>query len=159
LSLQLSLRQVKIAFFDLLLPLRCIGCGREGDLICHSCRQSLPRLKFPLCQRCGVTVREGNLCHSCVNHPPTIDGIRSVFLFQGIIRQAVLQLKYRHIKELAVPLSELIAEFLSFYPLKGEVLLPVPCIPNASGSVAIIRQLCWQRNWVNSLDCLSRTIF
>jgi len=129
LSPQLSLRQVKTAFLDLLLPLRCLGCGREGDLICLSCRQSLPRVKFPLCQRCGATVSEGNLCHSCLNYPLTIDGIRSVFLFQGTVRQAILQLKYRHLRALAFPLSQLLAEFLSSYPLKGEVLIPVPLYP------------------------------
>ena len=128
-SPQLSLRQVKTAFLDLLLPLRCLSCGREGYLIRPSCRLSLPRIKFPLCQRCGATVSEGNLCHSCLNYPLAIDGIRSAFLFQGIVRQAVLQFKYRHLKALAVQLSELIAEFLSSYPLKGEVLIPVPLYP------------------------------
>ena len=126
---QLTLRQVKTVLLDLLLPLHCLGCGREGDLICPSCRQSLPRIRLPLCQRCGATVREGNLCHSCLNYPLTVDGIRSVFLFQGTVRQAILQLKYRHLKALAVPLSQLLAEFLSSYPLKGEVLIPVPLYP------------------------------
>lgn len=128
-SPQLSLRQVKTAFLDLLLPLRCLGCGREGDLICPSCRQSLPRVKFPICQRCGATASEGNLCHSCLNYPLTIDGIRSVFLFQGTVRQAILQLKYRHLKAIVAPLSQLLSEFLSSYPLKGEVLVPVPLYP------------------------------
>jgi len=129
LSPQLSLRQVKTAFLDLLLPLRCLGCGREGDLICPSCRQSLPRMRLPLCQRCGATVSEGNLCHSCINHPLTIDGIRSIFLFQGTVRQAILQLKYKHLKALAVPLGQLLAEYLGSHPLKGEVLIPVPLYP------------------------------
>jgi len=126
---QLSLRQVKTAFLDLLLPLRCLGCGREGDLICPSCRQSLPRIRLPLCQRCGATVREGNLCLACINHPLTIDGIRSALLFQGTVRQAVLQLKYKHLKALAAPLSQLLAEYLGSHPLKGETIIPVPLYP------------------------------
>jgi len=129
LSPQLSLRQVKTAFLDLLLPLRCLGCGREGDLICPSCRQSLPRIRLPLCQRCGATAGEGNLCRLCINHPLTIDGIRSVFLFQGTVRQAILQLKYKHLKALATPLGELLNEYLSSHPLKGEALVPVPLHP------------------------------
>jgi len=129
LSPQLSLRQVKTAFLDLLLPLRCLGCGREGDLICPSCRQSLPRMRLPLCQRCAATVSEGNLCHSCINHPLTIDGIRSIFIFQGAVRQAILQLKYKHLKTVAAPLSQLLAEFLRSHPLKGEVLVSVPLYP------------------------------
>ncbi len=128
-SPQLSLRQVKTAFLDLLLPLRCLGCGREGDLICPSCRQSLPGIRLPLCQRCGATVSEGNLCHSCVNYSLTIDGIRSLFLFQGTARQAILQLKYRHLKAIAAPLGQLLAEYLGSHPLKGEVIIPVPLHP------------------------------
>jgi ComF family protein len=129
LSPQLSLRQVKTAFLDLLLPLRCLGCGREGDLICPSCRQSLPRMRLPLCQRCGATVSEGNLCRNCINHPLTIDGIRSVFLFQGTVRQAILQLKYKHLKALAAPLSQLLLEYLDSHPVKGEAIISVPLYP------------------------------
>jgi ComF family protein len=129
LSPQISLRQVKTAFLDLLLPLKCLGCGREGDLICPSCRQSLPMMRLPLCQRCGATSNEGNLCHSCVNYPLTIDGIRSAFIFQGAVRQAILQLKYRHLKAAAAPLSQLLAEYLGSHPLKGEVIIPVPLHP------------------------------
>jgi ComF family protein len=129
LSPQLSLRQVKTAFLDLLLPLKCLGCGREGDLICPSCRQSLPRIRLPLCQRCGATVSEGTVCPMCVNHPLIIDGIRSLFLFQGTVRQAILQLKYRHLKTIATPLGQLLAEYLSSHPLRGEAIIPVPLHP------------------------------
>ncbi len=118
-----------MAFLDLLLPLKCLGCGREGDLICPSCRQSLPGMQLPLCQRCGATSSEGNLCHNCINYPLTIDGIRSAFTFQGTMRQAILQLKYKHLKTVAAPLGQLLAEHLGSHPLKGEVLVPVPLHP------------------------------
>jgi ComF family protein len=52
-----------------------------------------------------------------------------VFLFQGTVRQAILQFKYRHLKSVAMPLSQLLAEYLSSYPLRGEVLIPVPLYP------------------------------
>jgi ComF family protein len=64
-----------------------------------------------------------------VNYPLTIDGIRSIFIFQGTVRQAILQLKYKHLKALAAPLSQLLAEYLGSHPLKGEVLIPVPLYP------------------------------
>jgi ComF family protein len=65
----------------------------------------------------------------CINHPLTIDGIRSVFLYQGTVRQAILQLKYKHLKTVAAPLAGLLLEFLSSHPMKGEVLMPVPLHP------------------------------
>ncbi|HUV52195.1 MAG TPA: ComF family protein [Dehalococcoidia bacterium] len=128
-SPQLSLQKVKTALLDILLPLRCVGCGKEGSLICPSCSDSLPRVKLPLCQRCGTTVNEGNLCSACLSHPLAINGIRSAFLFQGVARQAILQFKYRQLKALAAPLAQLLAEYLHSHPMIGEVLVPVPLHP------------------------------
>lgn len=128
-SPQLSLQRLKTAILDILLPLQCVGCGREGNLLCRSCSESLPRVRLPLCQRCGATVNEGNLCPTCLNHPLAIDRIRSAFLFQGVVRQAILQFKYRHLKTMAAPLAQLLAEYLHSHPMMGEVLVPVPLHP------------------------------
>jgi ComF family protein len=125
----LLVQRFKTAFLDFLLPLRCLGCGKEGSLICPSCCETLPRVKLPLCQRCGDTVSEGILCRNCINYPLTIDGIRSVFLFQGTVRQAILQLKYKHLKAVSAPLAQLLVEFLHSRPMKGEVIVPVPLHP------------------------------
>ncbi len=128
-SSSLSLRQLKTSLLDLLFPLRCLDCGSEGSLLCETCRQKLPRIKQPFCQRCGTPLSGGKLCPACVSHPLTMDGIRSVLLFGGTVRQAVHQFKYKHITAMAAPLGQLGAEFLRTYPLPGEVLMPVPLHP------------------------------
>jgi len=128
-SSRLSLRQIKTSVLDLLFPLHCIGCGSEGALLCVECCRTLPRIKQPFCQGCGTPLREGNLCPSCISHPLSIDGIRSVFLFTGVVRQAVHEFKYRHIKAMAAPLGSLLADFLRTYPLPGDILVPVPLHP------------------------------
>lgn len=125
----LLLQRFKTAFLDLLLPLRCLGCGKEGSLLCAPCCEILPRVKLPLCKRCGTMTNEGILCRSCINYPLTIDGIRSAFLFQGTVRQAILQLKYKHLKAVATPLAQLLSEFLYSHPMTGEVIVPVPLHP------------------------------
>jgi ComF family protein len=129
LSPQLFLQRLKTAILDILLPLQCVGCGREGNLLCPSCSESLPRVRLPLCQRCGAAVNEGNLCPSCLSYPLSIDRIRSPFMFQGVIRQAILQFKYRHLKTMAAPLAQLLAEYLHSHPMMGELLVPVPLHP------------------------------
>ncbi len=123
---RLSLYRLKAAFLDLLFPLRCLGCRREGSLICPSCCQSLPRIKQPFCQGCGTPLTEGNLCPTCISHPLAIAGIRSVFLFGGTVRLAIHQFKYRYLKAMAAPLAQLLADYWRSYPLPGEVLVPVP---------------------------------
>ena len=100
---------------------RCLGCGRDGSLLCPDCCQSLPRIKQPYCQRCGTPLTGGNLCPACISYPPSIEGIRSVFLFGGTVRQAIHQFKYRNIKAMAAPLGQLLTDYLHTYPLPGDV--------------------------------------
>ena len=69
------------------------------------------------------------LCSSCVNWNSEIDGIRSPFRFEGVIRQAVHQLKYRNLRALAAPLAGLMMDDLVAHPIPGEVLVPVPLHP------------------------------
>ena len=121
-----SLAQLKTAFLDLLFPLQCLGCGKEGTLLCPSCRDSLPRVRVPYCRACGAPVREGIVCPTCAGYPLAIDGIRSVLLFEGTVRQAIHQLKYRRLKAMAVPLGQLMADFLHAHPLPHDILIPVP---------------------------------
>ncbi|MFC2021695.1 ComF family protein [Chloroflexota bacterium] len=111
---------------NLLFPQWCIGCGKEGGFICSSCRSSLPRVMPPLCPKCGRPQPNGILCPSCVSWQAEIDGIRSPFRFDGIIRQAIHQLKYRNLRALAAPLAQLLNDYLITNPVSGEVLVPVP---------------------------------
>jgi len=103
-----------------------VGCGKEGDFICRSCRRWLPRIMPPLCPRCGKPQPSGILCPGCVSWQAEIDGIRSPFRFDGVIRQAIHQLKYRNLRALAVTLAKLLQDYLATNPMPGEVLVPVP---------------------------------
>lgn len=111
---------------DFLFPKWCIGCSREGDFICHSCYQLLPRVKPPVCPRCGNPQSISTLCPSCVNWRAAIDGIRAPFRFEGIIRKAIHQLKYKNLRALSEPLARLLSDYYLSNPLPGEVLVPVP---------------------------------
>ncbi len=121
-----QLAKLKGVALDLLFPRWCIGCGREGDFLCQSCRQLLPRIMPPLCPRCGRPQPSGILCSSCVGWQAEIDGIRSPFRFDGVIRQSIHQLKYRNLRALAQPLVKLLQDYLVANPVPGEVLVPVP---------------------------------
>ncbi len=118
--------KLKGVALDLLFPRWCIGCGREGDFLCQSCRQLLPRIMPPLCPRCGRPQPSGILCSSCVGWQAEIDGIRSPFRFDGVMRQSIHQLKYRNLRALAQPLVKLLQDYLVTNPVPGEVLVPVP---------------------------------
>lgn len=118
--------KLKRIALDLLFPQWCVGCGREGEYICQSCQQSLPRISPPICPRCGKPQSEVVLCAACDSENPEIHGIRSPFFFDGVIRRAIHELKYRNLRSLAVPLAELLYEYILENPVPGEILVPVP---------------------------------
>jgi len=124
-----QLVKLKGIALDLLFPQYCVGCGKEGGFLCSSCRQSLPEITPPLCPRCGRPQSSGILCPSCVAWQAKIDGIRSPFRFDGVMRQAIHQLKYRNLRALVIPLAKLLHDYLIAYPLSAEVLVPVPLHP------------------------------
>jgi len=114
---------------DLLFPRWCVGCGKEGDFICPSCLKSLPRVTPPLCPKCGLPQSSDTLCASCLGWQAEIDGIRAPFRFDGVMRQAIHELKYRNLRALAGLLAQLLDDYLVDNPLPGEVLVPVPLHP------------------------------
>ncbi len=121
-----QLTKFKGAALDLLFPQKCLGCGEEGELLCRTCQKSLPKIVPPICPKCGRPQSSGISCPSCVSWQTSIDGIRSPFKFEGVMRQAVHQLKYKNLRSLAKPLALLLKDYLLQNPLPGQVLVPVP---------------------------------
>jgi len=80
----------------------------------------------PFCPRCGRPQASGIVCPSCWQRPTEIDGIRSPFRFDEVIRKAVHELKYRNLKAISPCLAELLADYLKENPLPGDALVAVP---------------------------------
>jgi len=66
------------------------------------------------------------MCRRCQSQEWDIDGIRSVFQYEGAIRQAVIQFKYHNVKALAEPLARLMTSHLEISALNADMLIPVP---------------------------------
>jgi competence protein ComFC len=98
----------------------------------------------PFCPRCGRPQASGIVCPSCWQRPTEIDGIRSPFRFDEVIRKAIHELKYRNLKAISPCLAELLADYVKENLLPGEALVGVPLHPrrlrergyNQSGLVA-----------------------
>jgi len=114
---------------DSFFPRRCVGCGRVGGFLCPECLGRLPSLLPPFCPRCGRPQPSGIVCPGCWQRPTDIDGIRSPFRFDDVIRKAIHELKYRNLKAISPCLAELLADYLKKNPLPGEALVSVPLHP------------------------------
>jgi competence protein ComFC len=114
---------------DSFFPRRCVGCGKVGGFLCPECLEKLPRLLPPLCPHCGRSQVSGIVCPDCRRRQTEIDGIRSLFRFDEVIRKAIHQLKYRNLKAISPCLAELLADYIRSNPLPGEALVCVPLHP------------------------------
>jgi ComF family protein len=121
-----QLTAFKRVALDLLFPQKCIGCGKEGDILCLDCVESLPRIIPPVCPRCGKPQASEIVCPNCINQKYIIDGIRAPYIFKGIIREAIHEFKYKNIRCLAKPLALLLSQYISQNPISAGVIIPVP---------------------------------
>jgi ComF family protein len=118
--------QLQKIVVDLFFPPHCVGCGRGGDFLCSDCCRKLPRILPPFCDRCGKPQIGGTLCPSCWGVQAGIDGIRSIFYFDGIVRKAIHELKYYNLRALSDCIAEFLYTYLQTNKIDGDTILPVP---------------------------------
>ena len=124
-----TVRQLPGAALDLLFPLNCLvnclGCQREGRVLCASCIEALPELNPPYCAVCAQPNAPAT-CHMFLESPPAFDGVRAPYQMEGTIQDAIHSLKYRGLKAAAPELAELLARYLAEHPIPGNIIIPVP---------------------------------
>lgn len=111
---------------DLVFPPRCVGCGRPGAWLCPSCLGAVQPVPPPTCSICYESTLGGSLCSACRRDPLAIDGIRSVSLHKGALREAVHGFKYKNQRGLAGPLAGLMRGVVAEHQAPADVLVPVP---------------------------------
>ena len=126
---------------DVLLPTRCSYCNASVadskiPFFCSSCWSDFAVLAGPLCPQCGrqldspeaLTHSPDHRCRECRDHAPLFDQALSVGYFEGPLREAIHQLKYRPCRSLGRPIADWMAAHLS--PLDSiDLVLPVPLHP------------------------------
>lgn len=95
---------------DIIYPRRCLACGRFGKYFCNRCTGTIRIIGVseaicPICERPAIGGRTHPRCQTSYS----LDGLTSIFCYDGIIRQAIKSLKYRYV-------SDLTDEFISLIP-------------------------------------------
>jgi len=122
-------------FFDLLFPKICLGCQKKGYYFCPSCISKIKLIEKQICPVCQKYSPFGQTHRFCQTKW-SIDGLFSVFSYQGIIREAIHQLKFKYVTDLTEELFNIIVTSLDksdhfdlmkqYIQVKKPVLISVP---------------------------------
>lgn len=84
---------LKRLIWNLVFPINCLGCGREGEWVCAECFSQL-HLTAERCQICGQAGDDG-LCTSC-RRRTKLDGLVVLFNYrEKLVRHLIRALKYQ----------------------------------------------------------------
>jgi ComF family protein len=127
----LSYRNVLISrFLNILYPSKCPLCGNLTDgfiysPICSSCWSKIDIYKGPSCEICNLPFSSeySRVCGQCIKNPPPFSMVISYGLYDGVLAEAINQLKFYNVKRLLKPLGRLL---LNFDLPEMDGLVPVP---------------------------------
>ena len=117
---------------DVLYPPRCPLCGEAmpvGQKIHPECIGKIQRITGHRCAKCGKPTDPGErLCSDCAETPHRFNAGFGAFVYDGVIRDAILAMKFRGKKEYADMLGLLTArEAETFLRMNHtQYLVPVP---------------------------------
>lgn len=106
-----TIQQIGRWCLDVVLPITCVGCRREGVWLCPSCIAGIPR--------------EVSLV-PCSAHPESLESITAVTRYhQPLVRTLITQCKYHSLPEIGLVLAELVPlEVLEQF--QESVFVPLP---------------------------------
>ena len=94
---------------NLLLPAKCVVCASGGEQLCDGCRESLPLLRPPLCERCGApSAWPVARCRECSGRRLAFASARAAVEYDGSVRRFVAAWKERGLRRLAAEAAELV---------------------------------------------------
>jgi ComF family protein len=123
-------------FLDMLYPRNCIGCGVAAPepfhYICWDCWSDCSHVEAPFCKVCGDpvagSVDHDFTCFSCSAERPAFEGARSAARYDGVVGEALRQLKYEKGLWLAPDMAELLMRCMKaeYSDKKFDLVIPVP---------------------------------
>ncbi len=130
--------KIWLAFVNLIYPLRCVSCKKDlpfdrGRYICRDCWVEIVPVKEPFCRRCGVHLPHGGMhCFLCRKSARHFNFVRCHGVFEGSLRNAILQLKYGGKDYVSRDLGPLLAQAWERHVelRESEIVIPVPLHPS-----------------------------
>lgn len=151
-----------MGLLDLVFPKTCLGCGKEGKYICPDCASKVRPAK-PICPYCEKASIDG-FTHIKCSKKMGLDGLTAIWEYEGVVRKAILSLKYKYATEVGKELTDLfIQKLITTWPhFSNETLVPVPLFwyrENTRGfnqSIEVGREVASQMGWKFVPNLLTR---
>ena len=109
--LRRALHRFSTLFFPPVCPICLKSLWRPEDgSLCAECSSSCRPITPPFCNRCGRPFEgdEGHECQDCLMEPPPYRYMRSAYVYDGPLRQAILAFKMMREISRAAPLAGLL---------------------------------------------------
>jgi len=115
---------------DLVFPISCINCGRDGYYLCDACHDKLDKLGQQQCLVCQKPSPFGKTHPDCVTRN-TVDGaIAALNHKDPKVGSIIRTFKYNFVSSLSKPLAELIVAMIKREGLENYfghfIIIPVP---------------------------------
>ena len=99
-----------MSFVDFIFPKQCLRCGRSGRYLCAKCISKVSLAK-QICVECEKPAIDG-ITHIKCKKAWGIDGLVSVWVYEGVVRRGIVKLKYKFAFDIARELAKLASIFL-----------------------------------------------
>jgi predicted amidophosphoribosyltransferase len=97
----------------------------SGAVVCDRCRDALPRVRAPLCDRCGApTAWPVDRCRECAGRRVPFASARAAVAYDAAVRKLVAGWKEHGLRRLALLAADLIVEELERPPVEALVAVP-----------------------------------
>ncbi|MDA3840742.1 MAG: double zinc ribbon domain-containing protein [Patescibacteria group bacterium] len=98
---------------DLIFPIECLSCSIESKWICNNCYKDIIIKQTQQCLSCGKNNLLGSFCKKCKNNN-FLDGVLVASNYDDkLLSQAIKSYKYKLVKGLSIPLSQLLIDLLT----------------------------------------------
>jgi competence protein ComFC len=117
-------------FLNILYPSLCPVCGKPSDSwryspVCSECWSQTGKYRGPACRVCALPLSSeySSVCGQCIKEKPQYSKALFFGLYDGVLAEAINQLKFHGLKRLSKPLGRFLLD-VDLPPFDG--IVPVP---------------------------------
>ena len=127
-----QLKKINEFFLDILFPIKCLVCNKDGEWICDDCFSEIEIESKNKCPKCLKENNDGSFCKKCQVTSKMSGIVVSASYENKLLQKAVHILKYKYVKGLSLPLAKILKEGFNSWTKNHNckfdniVLIPVP---------------------------------